>query len=200
MREILEDIFIWSKPSPPHGYDFNGYFLRHGSGNLVIDPVSPDADDLEFLASEGVRQILITNRNHSRAANRIRERCGAKTAIHPEDAKHARAQGCEIDADLLIGSQIGPLVVFPGAGKSPGEVVLYWRDRRLAFVGDLVIGNPPGELGTLPEDKIDDPVRLRSSVKKLRGLDLETLLVGDGVPVLENARARLQNLIGRFVD
>jgi hypothetical protein len=123
LREILEDIFIWSKLSPPHGYDFNGYFLRHPAGNLVVDPVEPDAADLDFLAAQGVAKILITNRNHSRAANRIRERCEAETLIHPEDAKHARAQGCEIDGDLLIGSQIGPLIIFPGAGKSPGEVV-----------------------------------------------------------------------------
>ena len=200
MREILEDIFIWSKLSPPHGYDFNGYFLRHSAGNLVVDPVEPDAADLDFLAAQGVAKILITNRNHSRAANRIRERCEAETLIHPEDAKHARAQGCEIDGDLLIGSQIGPLIIFPGAGKSPGEVVLCWRDRHLAFIGDLVIGNPPGRLALLPEEKMDDPARLRGSIKKLQALDLKTLLLGDGVPILEEAQTELRELIGRFPD
>ena len=37
MREILEGIFTWSRLSEPHGYDFNGYFVRHEGGNLVVD-------------------------------------------------------------------------------------------------------------------------------------------------------------------
>ena len=200
MREVLEGIHTWSRLSEPHGYDFNGYLLSLPGGNIVIDPVEPDEADLERMVSWGVAKILVTNRNHSRAANRIREATKAETLIHPEDARHAKSQGCEVDGDLKPGSQVGPLHVLPAPGKSPGEVVLYWRERRLAFIGDLVIGNPPGRCSLLPEEKMDDPARLRASVKTLLELDLDCLLMGDGVSIMADAKPALRALVETFPD
>ena len=200
MRELLDDIFIWSRLAEPQGYDFNGYLLRHPSGNLVIDPVEPEAEDLEWIARAGAARILLTNRNHSRAANRVREATGARTAIHPSDAAHARDQGCVIDEALDIGEDIGPLRVLPAAGKSPGEVALHWPERRLLFLGDAAIGNPPGRCSLLPEAKLDEPARLRESLRALLEVDFDALLFGDGVPILEGAKARLDELVARFAD
>ena len=197
MREILADIYTWSWFSEPHGYDFNGYLVRHDDGNLCIDPVTPQ-DDLAAIADAGVATILLTNRNHSRASNAIRERTQARVLIHPDDAPHAIGQGTHIDGDLLIGEKIGPLVIEPVPGKSPGEVAFHWPERRLLFVGDAVIGNPPGQCGLLREKVMDDPARLRESVRNLLELDFDTLLFGDGVPILAGARARLESLVATF--
>src|SRR3990167_5442151 len=79
VREILKDIFTWPWFSEPHGYNFNGYLVCHPGGNLCIDPVEPTEDVLEEIARYGVSRILLTNRNHSRAANRVRARAGART-------------------------------------------------------------------------------------------------------------------------
>ena len=84
MREILSDIFTWPWFSQPHGYNFNGHLVRHAEGNLCIDPVEPDEEVVDEIARLGVAQILLTNRNHSRAANTVRRHTGARTAIHPE--------------------------------------------------------------------------------------------------------------------
>src|SRR4029453_887353 len=73
MREIVDGIVTWAWHSEPHGYDFNGWFVRHPGGNLCIDPVEPSAEALDLLAREGVARILLTNRNHVRAANLIPE-------------------------------------------------------------------------------------------------------------------------------
>jgi hypothetical protein len=59
--------------------------------------VEPSDEDLAEMARQGVAHIPITNRNHSRAANKIRARTGARTAIHPADAPHARSEGAELD-------------------------------------------------------------------------------------------------------
>ena len=198
MREILTDIFTWSRLSEPHGYDFNGHLVRHGDGNLCIDPVEPDADDADELERIGVARILLTNRNHSRAANLVRGRAGARTAIHPDDAAHARSQGTVLDDRLDAGQTVGPLVVIGVPGKSPGEVAFHWPERRLLIVGDAVIGNPPGRCGLLREAVMDDPPRLRESVRALLDLDFDTLLVGDGVSLLRNAKARLGELVATF--
>ena len=130
----------------------------------------------------------------------MRARTGAKTAIHADDADHARRQGTDIDDYLTVGGRVGPLEVVGAAGKSPGEVALYWRDRGILIVGDAVIGNPPGRCGLLPERVMDDPARLRSSVLAFLDLDFDTLLVGDAEPILENARARLEELTRTFSD
>lgn len=200
MREIVNGILTWPWFSEPHGYDFNGHLVRHPGGNICVDPVEPSAGDLDAIVGEGVSQIVLTNRNHSRAANLIRARTGAQTIIHADDADHARSQDTEIDGALSVGGRIGPFEVLAAAGKSPGEVALYWRDRAILIVGDAIIGNPPGGCGLLPERVMDDPARLRQSVRQFLHLDFDTLLVGDGVAILENAKARLEELVETFAE
>jgi len=128
----------------------------------------------------------------------VRERTGARTSIHPADAAHARSQGTEIDGALQVGEKIGPFVVAAASGKSPGEVALYWSERKLLVVGDAVIGNPPGHCGLLREQVVDDPPRLRSSVRALLDFDFDTLLPGDGKPILQGARTCLKELVETF--
>ncbi|HEX6138641.1 MAG TPA: MBL fold metallo-hydrolase [Casimicrobiaceae bacterium] len=198
MQEILPDIFTWSWFSEPHGYDFNGYLIRHAGGNLCIDPVQPGDANLAQIERLGAATILITNRNHSRAANLVRERTGARTLIHPDDAPHALSQGAAIDADLRPDGKVGPLAVVAAPGKSPGEVVLHWPERKLLFVGDAVIGNPPGRCALLRDKVMDDPPRLRRSVRALLDLEFDALLFGDGVPILKDAKARLRELVATF--
>jgi glyoxylase-like metal-dependent hydrolase (beta-lactamase superfamily II) len=151
MREIVPDVLRWSRPSERHGYDFNGHLLRHPEGNVCVDPVDPGEAVLDQLAVIGATRVLLTNRNHTRAANLFRARLGARTAIHPKDTDYARGQGAEIDNALEVGERIGPLQVVGVPGKSPGEVALFWQERKLLIVGDARIGNPPGRCGLLPE-------------------------------------------------
>ena len=198
MNEIVPDIFTWAWFSEPHGYNFNGYLVRHAEDNLCIDPVSPGDEFLANIARMSVARILLTNRNHSRAANVVRERTGARTLIHADDAAHARSQGAVVDGDLSIGAKIGPLTIVAVPGKSPGEVALHWPERSLLIVGDAVIGNPPGSCGLLREKVMDDPARLRQSVRKLLDLDFDTLLFGDGTSILRDANLRLKELVDTF--
>jgi glyoxylase-like metal-dependent hydrolase (beta-lactamase superfamily II) len=198
MRDILTDIFTWPWFSEPHGYNFNGHFIRHSDGNLCVDPVTPTEEDLEEFVRQGVASILITNRNHGRAANAIRTRTGARTAIHAADAPHARSEGTALDDELKIGARVGPFVVVGAPGKSPGEVALYWPERKLLLVGDAVVGHPPGRCKLLPDKVVDDPALLRQSVRELLEVDFDTLLVGDGDPILQNAKDPLRELVASF--
>ena len=198
MREFLPGILFWSRLSERHGYDFNGTLVLHEDGNLCIDPVEPPDDVLERLAKEGLARILLTNRNHARAANRVRERTGARTSIHAADAEYARGQGAILDAQLGVGEQAGPFRVVGVPGKSPGEIALHDPRRRLLVVGDALIGHPPGRLSLLPERVMDDPARLRVSVRRLLELDFDAVLVGDGAPIRTGARERLAELVAGF--
>jgi len=198
MREILSDVFTWSRFSEPHGYDFNGYLVRHPGGNVCIDPVEPSPDELTTLEGLGATVVVLTNRNHVRAANLLRTALRARVAIHAEDAAYARQQGAEIDDLLHAGTRFGPLVAVAVPGKSPGEIALHWPERRILVVGDAVVGNPPGHCGLLRDKVMDDPARLRASVETLLALDFDVLLTGDGAPILASAHERLAELVATF--
>jgi glyoxylase-like metal-dependent hydrolase (beta-lactamase superfamily II) len=198
VHEFLPGVLSWSRFSEPHGYDFNGTLVLNAEGNLCIDPVDPTETVLDRLVVGGVAQILITNRNHTRAANRVRERTGARVAIHPADAAYARDQGIAIGAELEVGERAGPFTVVGVPGKSPGEIALHDPARRMLVVGDAVIGDPPGRLSLLRERVMDDPARLRASVRSLLELDFDALMVGDGVPIRKGGRERLRELVASF--
>ncbi len=91
-------------------------------------------------------------------------------------------------------------MVVNAAGKSPGEVALYWPERGVLLVGDAIIGDPAGGVRLLPEEKLDDPAGLRASVRALTELEFDVLLVGDGEPVLSGARAKVRDLTTGFPD
>ena len=144
MQEIVNGILTWAWFSEPHGYDFNGHLIRDPGGNICVDPVEPTEDDLHAIAREGVSRIILTNRNHSRASNRLRARTEARTAIHSDDADHAQSQGTELDDALVVGGRIGPLEIIDASGKSPGEVALFWPDRGILIVGGRDHRQPAG--------------------------------------------------------
>jgi glyoxylase-like metal-dependent hydrolase (beta-lactamase superfamily II) len=198
METILGDVFTWSWFSEPHGYNFNGLLICDPHGNICIDPVEPNDEVMSELVRIGVSRILLTNRNHVRAANKIRERTAARAYIHPDDAAYAKGQGAVLDGELRDGETIGALKVIGVSGKSPGEVAFLWPERKTLIVGDAVIGNPPGHLSLLRERVMDDPARLRRSVQQLLELEFDTILVGDGVSVIGGAKQRLRELVDSF--
>lgn len=200
METILGDVFTWSWFSEPHGYNFNSLLIPHSDGNICIDPVEPTDEVMSELVQIGVSRILLSNRNHLRAANKVRERTRARCYIHPEDAEYAKKQGALLDGELHEGERIGPLEVVGASGKSPGEVAFIWPDRKTLIVGDAVIGNPPGHLSLLRERVMDDPARLRRSLNQLLALDFDAILVGDGVSVVGGAKQRLRELIESFIS
>ena len=198
MQEIIPDVLTWSRFSERHGSDFNGYLVRYPEGNVCVDPVEPSAADLDQLAAIGATRVVLTNRNHTRAANLLRARLGARTVIHPKDADYARGQGAEIDESLQVGDRVGPLRVVGVPGKSPGEIALFWEERKLLIAGDAVIGNPPGRCSLLPDKVMDDPAQLRDSLAELLALDFDILLMGDGVSILSDGKGRLKELVASY--
>jgi glyoxylase-like metal-dependent hydrolase (beta-lactamase superfamily II) len=195
MRELAPGILAWSRFSQAHGYDFNGTLILDPSGNLCVDPVEPSDEERERLVAEGVERVLLTNRNHTRAANLVRELTGASVEIHASDADHARKQGVGIDSTLEATARVGPFTLVGVPGKSPGEVALHDPARGLLIVGDALIGNPPGALSLLPDRVVDDPARLRASVRRLLDLEFDMLIVGDGVWLPSGAREALSALV-----
>ncbi|HTO97733.1 MAG TPA: MBL fold metallo-hydrolase [Myxococcales bacterium] len=198
MREILPGILTWPWFSARHGYDFNGWLVRHPQGNVCVDPVEMTEEVLEEIAREGAARVVLTNRNHFRASMRVKERTGARIAIHPADAAFAKEKGTAVDEELAAGQRIGPFLAVDAHGKSPGEIALHWPERRILIVGDACVGKPAGECALLPDAVIDDKAALIGSLRRLAKLDFDSLLLGDGAPILEGGRPALERLLAKL--
>lgn len=184
MKKVADDIYQWSVFSEDKQLDFNGLWVHTPDGDSVIVDPPPCADDItEAIRELGVPVLIIlTNKDHRRNAPRVRDLFSAPICIHELDAPLV---SCDVDStfsddEVLAG--VFEVIRVPDS-KSPGESALYWRDRKLLILGDALIGKPAGSLSMLPDAKFADPAAARAGVAKLAELDVETVLVGDGVSI-----------------
>jgi uncharacterized cupin superfamily protein len=148
-------------------------------------------EDLQqFEALGGAALIAITNRDHERQAAFFKERTKAQVVAHREDADSLEVA---VDCRLEHGEEIvgGMRAIHLRYGKSPGEIALYWPDRKLVLFGDLVVGAPLGKFTLLMDEKLADPPRAALELRKLLALEFDAVLVGDGHSILHHARERL---------
>jgi uncharacterized cupin superfamily protein len=189
---------MWSVWQPDRELDFNGFFIESKAGNLVVDPIAPDGATLEDLRRRGVATILITNRDHERAAAAVREATGAKTVASVVEAPLLSAP---VDATVAPGDLVlGWTVVGLDGFKTPGEIALIDRRRRTVIVGDALWGTPAGALTLMPDAKLADPVRAALSARALRAAEIRNVLVGDGACIFGNGQAALNAMFDARSD
>jgi hypothetical protein len=63
------------------------------------------------------------------------------------------------------------------------------------IVGDLVIGVPPGELSTYPDEVIDDKAELQRSAARLLDYEFDALLLCDGQPLPSGGKEKLRDFV-----
>jgi len=194
VRDIVRDVQMWSRHSEEKGYAFNGYAVSTEDGTVLIDPPDPGADGwLTIDLLEPFAGVWLTNRNHSRAAAAFRDRYGLTVGAHRADAARL-----ETDADRTVdgGTTIaGGIEVVPVPGKSPGEIAFHLPRSDALIVGDLVIGVPPGELSTYPDEVIDDMAELRRSATRLLDYRFDALLLCDGEPLPSGGKQKLREFV-----
>ena len=199
MDEILKDVYIWSVFSEEKKLNFNGYFIptQHPLfGNVVIDPPPVSGLDLAQMESLGsVQQIIITNRNHIRWSRELQEKFDAEIRMNSADVQNEDLISDHNfgDGDMIAGFL--ETVVIP-YNKSPGETALYWKDRKILFVGDALIGNPPGEVSLLPPGIYAEAEKARAGIKVLNNLEFDALLLGDGDPIPTGGKEAVERFLG----
>ena len=190
MRQtVVPGVWSWSRWQPDRGLDFNSFFVQdeHGEGNLVVDPLEPDDETLAELRARGAAAVLVTNRDHERASASVARALGAQLIASALDAPLLTqpVDRTVEPGDVLFGWTV---LGFDGL-KTPGEIALADRRRSAAIVGDALWGKPAGALTLMP--KVTDPDRAVLSLRALRALHVEHLLVGDGACIFGNAYAAL---------
>jgi glyoxylase-like metal-dependent hydrolase (beta-lactamase superfamily II) len=190
-----QDLFVWSHFDESRNIDFHSLAWTRPDGNVLIDPLPMSEHDLAHLQSlGGAAHIAITNSDHIRDARALAERFGAELC-GPLAERETLALPCQRWLD--DGDSIVPgLRAFALDGsKTPGELALVLDDTTL-ITGDLVRCQRMGQLNLLPAAKMVDEARARASLVRLvdRCPKIETVLVGDGWPLLHGALAQLRAL------
>ena len=197
MKQIYPGIFTWSWLSPKHGYNFNGYAYKSNEGLIVIDPAIMESSDFGLLEKLGTpSHIILTNKDHERMAYQLRDRFKAKIHINKNDS-HFLKQSPDYtyeDGDILPGNL---RAINISNNKSPGETaLLLLLGKGILFIGDAIIGWPPGEFSLLPMFIYKNPLLARNGINTLLNYEFDTILVGDGECVLTGGT----DAITRFLD
>jgi glyoxylase-like metal-dependent hydrolase (beta-lactamase superfamily II)/ferredoxin len=132
---LLEEPVYYCGYNSPKSYGGNSYFIRHATGNWLIDSpkfVTPLVQQLEALG--GIAHIFLTHRDDVADAERYAEHFHARRIIHRHEL--SAQPGAEV---VLDGA--GPWEVAPGflaiftPGHTTGHCVLLFQERFL-FTGD----------------------------------------------------------------
>ncbi|MBV8150080.1 MAG: hypothetical protein JOY59_00860 [Candidatus Eremiobacteraeota bacterium] len=193
---IVSGVWTWKRWQPDRSMDFNSWFVKEAEGNVAIDPLEPDAEDLAQIEEHGgVAWILITNRDHERATRTFVERFDAQVASSAADANELSVTVAQrLEGGEFRGWQIIELEGF----KTNGEIALYSPARRTVILGDALWGDPAGSLRLGAEAKVQDAQRAMQSMRKVLALpDLAHVLVGDGVSLFHCGRQAIADCIER---
>ncbi len=194
INKIRPDLFSWSEFSEEKQMNFNGYLIVGDGESVIIDPPELGKDDAEELTkllekhqSAPLKGILLTNVHHERASAALKNKFSVPVWVNERDK-----EGLETPADYTYkGGDIlmcGIEAIQLEDQKSPGETAFFMQEQKLMLVGDALLGKIPGRLNMLPSDKYKDPVKAKAGLKNLMNYDFETLLVGDGTSILQDAK------------
>lgn len=197
MREAAEyqavsgDVFFWQAYEPAVKCDLSCCALRVGGGLVFVDPIPlADAALAELTAEAPPALIVLTNGNHARAAATMRDRFHIPIAAHADAAEEIAPDRLIADGDTLLAALT--VITLPGAG--PGEIALHGPGG-VACIGDALIHLELHGLALLPDKYCDDAKLLRASLRKLLRFDFGVLTFAHGLPIVTDARGRLESLL-----
>jgi hypothetical protein len=208
------NLWSWSLFNEERNLDFHSVFWGRPGGNVVIDPLPLSEHDAAHVARlGGVKDIILTNSDHARAATVLQEqlqwlgsRIAGGAVVGGADSGRARIWGPALEPAFLAALHAQPLraehdlgaelqVIELQGSKTPGELCLLLEGDTLV-TGDLIRGQRAGRLQLLPDAKLADRAQAIRSLERLAKLEqIEAVLVGDGWPVFRSGALALKELL-----
>lgn len=192
LQLVRPDLAFWQAYEPAVKCDLSCCARRVDAGLVFIDPIPLAAAAIEeLLALAKPAAVVLTNGNHARAAADFRARFSIPILAH---AGAVPELGIPIDEELADGATVlDSLRVITLPGAAAGEIALCGG--AALHLGDALIHVEPPGFAALPDKYCDDPRELRGSLGKLLRTDFEILTFAHGLPLISQARRRLEALL-----
>jgi hypothetical protein len=194
LEEVVPGVFHWRIENEQIGGDISAsHALRDEDGSVLIDPLRLEEEALSRL--EPVKAIVLTAATHQRASWRYRRAFHAPVWL-PEGSRATDEDPDEhYRADQVLPG--GLRAVHTPGPESPHYSLLLERDPAVLFSPDLVMHDRSGTLEFVPARFHEDPVETRRSVERSLQLDFDILCLAHGVPVTDDPRGALRELLDR---
>jgi glyoxylase-like metal-dependent hydrolase (beta-lactamase superfamily II) len=200
-QEIATGLWRWTAFHEEWKEDVGCVYLETRAGVVLIDPLVPahaaerdrfwSALDRDVERSGGPVHVLVTVFWHTRSADQIVERYGARVwASSRARAAVARRAGTVSDA-FRPGDELPGGVEALASGRST-EVVYWLPEQRTLVPGDVLLGSEQGSLRLCPESWLPSGTghrELQAALRPTLDLPIRRVLVSHGEPVLANGRA-----------
>jgi hypothetical protein len=176
IEPVAAGIFLWRYYDPAIKTDLFSTGLETPSGTFLIDPIplAPEAlADLRNIAG-----VVTTNENHVRASQDYAARFGVPVYSAASDpfAPGLTAIGIE-------GAPAGEIAIHSPAND--GTMIM----------GDALINFEPYGFTFLPAKYAANSKLMRRSLEKLLDYPFNRMLFAHGLPIMSDARARLETLL-----
>ncbi|MDD5222550.1 MAG: MBL fold metallo-hydrolase [bacterium] len=185
-------------PGKAH-YPVNIYLLGEGKDALLIDTgYRETAREVTAQAAGGrISRILISHYHpdHSQAGEAIARETGAEIFAHPEEIPTVKNwfEGTEVktltDGEIIEFSG-GELQVLGTPGHTRGHLAFFWKEEKILFSGDLVVGGSTTWVGPPDGDGRD----YLASLERLQELEIAQILPGHGQEI-RHPRKKIATLI-----
>jgi glyoxylase-like metal-dependent hydrolase (beta-lactamase superfamily II) len=174
---------------------------------------------------EDIRTVVATHYHYDHTGNvtAVEEQSGAQLWAHTEEApyidgrkpwkpglpgflralgmKEAQQYSLRVDRELREGDVVpaaGGLEVLHAPGHTPGQIVLYSRERGVLFAGDSLMN----VLGLREPARwfSHDMDAARRTIRRLANLDFEVALPGHGPPIIGRASEKVRMWVRGWLD
>lgn len=180
----------------------SAWVLVRGKEAAVVDTGTDAGEDkvAEALTAAGrewgdVRHVILTHKHPDHVGSLpgiLEAATGAKAWAGEADIAAIKSpRPLEVAAD---GAEIFGLQVVGTPGHTPGHISVYDAGAKLLVTGDAVVGAEGGGVGPPGEQYTEDMPTAHASVKKLAGLDINTILFGHGEPIETGGRQAMEKL------
>jgi glyoxylase-like metal-dependent hydrolase (beta-lactamase superfamily II) len=194
--EVSPGIFVWQVYDSKVKADLFSTALETHAGTYVVDPIPLESDGLLSLwTHRKAAGIFVTNANHARAAAEFAKTLSIPIYAHgglrgrPGFLQATWVQDGEVFSDRLTAVAID--------GGPAGETALSYDDNGgTMVVGDALINFEPHGFALLPAKYCLDCHLMRRSLRKLLDYTFDRMLFAHGTPILCDARARVERLLG----
>lgn len=193
MREILPGVHHWRRHHAKWDIELGSYWLA--GERVLIDPRVP-AEGIEWFDATPPVAVLLTSRHHYRDSGEFVARFGCPVLCNRQGL-HEFGDDQPVEGFTAGDELPGGVRSVEVGGLCPDETALHIPAHRAVALGDGLVRMPDdGPLGFVPDSMMDDPERTKAELgaayRRLLDLDIDTLLLAHGYPLVGDGAAALR--------